>query len=190
VARGSRTWLRPSPALVVSLVALAISLGGTGYAALKLPAGSVGPVQLRKDAVTSLKVKNGSLIPADFKAGQLPAGPAGSVGPQGPKGDKGDKGERGEAGPPATSGLEIRQGETGLDSSAVKNIHASCSPGKKLVGGGAWISGALGNGGPALVRSTPTADLFSWSAVAAETSGSFAGNWQLFAEVVCVKVES
>jgi hypothetical protein len=34
--------LRPSPALVVASIALAVSLGGVGYAAVKLPRNSVG----------------------------------------------------------------------------------------------------------------------------------------------------
>src|ERR1022692_4416975 len=62
--------LRVSPAMVVACLALLIGLGGTGYAALSLPANSVGTAQLKANAVTSLKVKNGSLLKADFKAGQ------------------------------------------------------------------------------------------------------------------------
>lgn len=79
-------WLRghrPSPALAISLIALFVALGGTGYAALKLPMNSVGTKQIKKNAVTSPKVRNGSLLAADFKSGQLPAGPAGPPGPAG-----------------------------------------------------------------------------------------------------------
>ena len=36
---------RPSPAMVVSLLALTVALGGTGYAAIVLPANSVGTTQ-------------------------------------------------------------------------------------------------------------------------------------------------
>ena len=78
---------RPSPATVLAGLALVVALGGTGYAAITLPANSVGTAQLKKDAVTSLKVKNGSLLSADFKAGQVPAGatgPAGAAGAAGP----------------------------------------------------------------------------------------------------------
>src|SRR4051794_38465702 len=67
---------RPSPAMVVACVALAVALGGTSYAAVKLPANSV----------TTREVKDGSLLAKDFKAGQLPRGPAG------PKGDPGASG--------------------------------------------------------------------------------------------------
>ena len=83
---------RPSPATVLAGIALMVALGGTGYAAGILPVNSVGTAQLKKDAVTSLKVKNGSLLRADFKAGQVPAGPAGAAGPAGPTGAAGPAG--------------------------------------------------------------------------------------------------
>jgi hypothetical protein len=93
---------RPSPALVVSCLALLVALGGTGYAAgvANLPRSSVGTTQLKRNAVTASKIApnavraghvlNGSLLAEDFKAGQLP---------KGEKGDKGDKGDRGDPGP-------------------------------------------------------------------------------------------
>jgi hypothetical protein len=90
---------RPSPATVLAALALVMALGGTGYAAITLPANSVGTTQLKKDAVTSLKVKNGSLLKADFKAGQVPAGATGPAGPAGPAGAAGAAGAAGPAGP-------------------------------------------------------------------------------------------
>jgi hypothetical protein len=53
--------LRPSPGLVVACIALIVALGGTGYAALKLPANSVGAKQLKKGAVVRAKIKNGAV---------------------------------------------------------------------------------------------------------------------------------
>ena len=47
---------RPSPAMCVSLVALFLSAGGASYAAIKLPAHSVGATQLRSFAVTNPKL--------------------------------------------------------------------------------------------------------------------------------------
>jgi hypothetical protein len=76
---------RPSPALVISMVALFVAMGGTGYAALKLPKNSVGSKQIRTGAVGSSEVKNGSLTKKDFRAGQIPAGPRGLAGPAGTK---------------------------------------------------------------------------------------------------------
>src|SRR5919108_1941012 len=67
---------RPSPAMVVACLALLIALGGTGYAATRLP----------RNSVTTVQVKDFSLLSRDFKRGQLPAGPQGPVGPPGPAG--------------------------------------------------------------------------------------------------------
>lgn len=92
---------RPSPAMAVALLALMVALGGTGYAAstisgrdikngsirsADLGRGQVKRADIAKRAVTSAKVRNGTLKGKDFKAGQLPAGP------QGPKGDPGPPG--------------------------------------------------------------------------------------------------
>src|SRR2546423_10779592 len=62
---------RPSPAMVVALIALLVALGGTGYAAFKLPDNSVGAKQIKKNAVTSIKVKNRSLRGLDINAKTL-----------------------------------------------------------------------------------------------------------------------
>jgi hypothetical protein len=78
--------------MVVALLALFVAIGGTGYAAFKLPANSVGARQLKPDAVSSSKVADGSLKAKDFKTGQLPAG---AQGPQGVAGAKGDPGTNG-----------------------------------------------------------------------------------------------
>jgi hypothetical protein len=57
---------RPSPAMCVALVGLFVALGGTTWAAVSLPAGSVGTAQLKQDAVTGNKVKNHTLTGADI----------------------------------------------------------------------------------------------------------------------------
>ena len=46
----------PSPALVISLIALFVALGGTTYAATSLPANSVGTQQIKNGAVTASKL--------------------------------------------------------------------------------------------------------------------------------------
>jgi hypothetical protein len=45
----------------LALIALFVALGGTSYAAVQLPAGSVGTKQLRKNAVTAKKIRNGAV---------------------------------------------------------------------------------------------------------------------------------
>lgn len=84
---------RPSPSMVVACLALGVALSGTAVAAsVALAPNSVGTAQLKRNAVTSIKVRNGSLLRGDFKAGQLPAGPPGPTGPAGPAGAAGAAG--------------------------------------------------------------------------------------------------
>lgn len=106
---------RPSASMIVAVVALFVALGGSSYAAVKAASNSVfsssiknGQVKnldLGTAAVTSAKVKDGSLFAKDFRAGQLPAGKQGpqgvpgAPGAPGAKGDKGDKGDTGDRGP-------------------------------------------------------------------------------------------
>jgi hypothetical protein len=60
---------RPSPAMVVACVALAVALGGTSFAAIKLPKNSVG----------SKQIINHSVKKVDLSA-PLPRGPRGPAG--------------------------------------------------------------------------------------------------------------
>jgi hypothetical protein len=69
---------RPSPALVISILALFVALGGTSYAITQLPKNSVGTTQLKKNAVTGAKVKDGSLSGADVDVATLGTVPAAS----------------------------------------------------------------------------------------------------------------
>lgn len=68
---------------VVSTVCLFILLGGGAYAATRLAKNSVGSRQIRRNAVTSAKVKDHSLLGRDFKPGQIPSGQPGPAGPPG-----------------------------------------------------------------------------------------------------------
>jgi hypothetical protein len=97
---------RPSPSMLVALLALFVALGGGSYAALQIPRGSVGTNQLKNGAVTSPKVRNNSLLVRDFNrsAHSQLQGPQGARGAQGPAGAQGPGGPQGPAGPagPAT----------------------------------------------------------------------------------------
>ena len=66
----------PSPAMVVACLALIVALGGTSYAAIRLPANSVGTKQLKKGAVTGVKVKSNTLAGKQInesKLGKVPS---------------------------------------------------------------------------------------------------------------------
>ena len=111
---------------VTATMALIVALGGTSYAAIKLPANSVGSAQLKKQAVTNSKlranavtsgtVRNGSLRATDFKAGQLPAGPAGPAG--------------------ATNLVSRRMPSLPVAAGAIGAVKMTCLPGERAVTGG------------------------------------------------------
>lgn len=149
-------WIRTrlSFANVMSVIAVFIALGGTTYAAVSLPKNSVGPKQIKKRAVrakhinknsvSSSKVANGSLLAADFGAGQLP---------QGPKGDKGDKGDKGATGTfdPASTIIIARRSDFNLPAGPGANMPGAevdgfetCEPGEKIIGGAVNTSSPSG----------------------------------------------
>ena len=98
---------------VVGTLALFIALGGVSYAAVKLPARSVGTKQLKTGAVTSAKVRDGSLLAKDFGKDELPRGDAGEHGDPGRQGAPGPAGPKGDGGPPGSTGPAGEQGSTG-----------------------------------------------------------------------------
>jgi hypothetical protein len=94
----SRLKAQLSPALVISMIALFVSLGGAGYAAVSVTGKDVKNSSLtgkdvKNSSLTTSDVKNKSLLANDFKSGQLPQGA------QGPQGLQGGKGDTGAAGP-------------------------------------------------------------------------------------------
>ncbi len=62
---------RPSPALVISLIALFVALGGTSYAATALARNSVGTKQLKNNAVTGAKIASGAVSAAKINTNGL-----------------------------------------------------------------------------------------------------------------------
>jgi hypothetical protein len=148
----------PKHSTVAAYLALFIALGGTSYAAVKLPKNSVGSAQIKANAVSASKIKNGSLTKSDFKASDLPIGPQGPQGLQGPKGDKGDKGDKGTDGTNGAPGTarafaRIRaDGTLELDggAAAAKGITQSMiqknagAPASESTGPGVYCIGGLG----------------------------------------------
>lgn len=78
---------RPSPALIVSALALVVASGGTSYAAAMITSNDI-----KDDTVRSRDVKDGTLRTRDFKDGVLEPGPRGPQGPAGPQGEVGPAG--------------------------------------------------------------------------------------------------
>lgn len=141
---------------VTATLALVVALGGTSYAAIKLPANSVGSRQLkpravsgsdlRSNAVSSAKVKNRSLRAGDFKLGQLPAGPPGAPG--------------------ATRLVRRRSGSQPVAPGGVGAVTMTCSPGERA------ITAGLDSG----ITPTPEANIFAITDSFPTTTNSPAGD--------------
>ena len=154
---------RPSPAMIVACLALALALGGTGIAAVTaLPRNSVGTAQLQNNAVTSAKVLNGSLSKADFRGGQFPAGPPGSPGPAGPQGVKGDTGPAGAPGLVGNVTLHSASVDVPAYTSVTvyqnRSVQANCDSDEKGLGGGTNWGGESDTTQLVTVLSTPIYD--------------------------------
>jgi hypothetical protein len=170
----------PSPATMLASIALLVALGGTSVAAVSaLPSNSVGTAQLKANAVTSAKVKNASLLRVDFKKGQLPAGPTGARGPQGPAGP---------AGPAGVSALQRVDVVTPTSSVNSKTISAVCPAGKRVIGGGARVTG---NGAfkVSINEAYPDSDATKFNGVAREVDAT-ALTWALQVYAMCANVAS
>lgn len=173
----------PSPALVVACIALGVALGGTSVAAVsQLGRNTVGTTQLKNAAVTnpklrnasvtSAKVANRSLLRADFAPGQLSPGPVGPVGPAGPAGP---------AGPPGLSAVERIELASASTSTTSKSAQLPCPAGKRLIGGGARVTGNVS--GLAIQASFPDNDNI-YRAVAREVVANPA-SWVLTVYAIC-----
>lgn len=140
---------RPSPALVVASIALAVALGDVGYATVNaiIPNNSVGTQQLKPNAVgvgqikanaiNSSKVRDFTLRAWDFRKGDLPAGPPGPNGPAGPQGPAGVIGD-----------LTLRENSASIPGNTAGNslyttraVQVMCQNGEKAITGGtSWSS--------------------------------------------------
>jgi hypothetical protein len=182
---------RPSPAMIVACLGLAIALGGTSYATvLNVPRNSVGTVnlkngavttakmrssavttgKLRTGAVTSSKVRNGTLLLVDFKPGQIEGGAPGAPGT------------------PGVSGLQRIDAVSGSSSTASRTVSVTCPTGKRVIGGGARVTGTGANR-VSIVENFPDSDGVKWNARAAEVVGT-AATWELQAYALCANVAS
>ena len=161
--------------MVVACLALAVALSGGAYAvSTALPRNSVGPAQLKANAVNSAKVKDRSLRAVDFAAGQIPAGPAGPAGAAGPQG------------PAGVSGVQQISSTGASNSTSPKTFQVDCPSGKRAIGGGSTLLGTTTN--TFLSTSRPSDAGTGWIATGRETSGGNAGNWAVQAWVVCATV--
>jgi hypothetical protein len=148
---------RPSPALVIALIALFVALGGVSYGVAtnsidsrEIKNNSVSTRDLKNNSVTSLDVKNGALGRSDFAPGAAPVGPAGPAGPPGADGRPGSDGRDGFG----TLAYATRFG-IGARGAAVKRL----LPGEQLNGVSPCPSGTFPTGGDVIAFETADPDV-------------------------------
>jgi hypothetical protein len=92
-------FVRPSPALVVAMIALFVALTGTAVATNSSTLALITGKQIKNSSITGLDVKNKSLTPKDFRGSvRGPRGLRGLTGPAGPQGAQGAQGAQGTQG--------------------------------------------------------------------------------------------
>ena len=194
---------KPSPAMVVALLALVFAMAGTGIAAKSYVVSS--SKQIKDGAVTGADVKNSSLTGTDIKDKSLTATDfTGSVqGAVGPQGIQGSAGPQGIQGPNGAFGPVITRSVVGgpTPDTGQASATAVCHADEVAVGGGGFFSGGAGgastiqasrpfhairdSGGNPTSTTDPvgtnTAD--EWGITATNNSG---GSRNLVAYVLCV----
>jgi collagen triple helix repeat protein len=137
---------RPSPGLVIAVVALFIALGGTAFGAHFV---ITSTSQIKPSVLKKLRAKRG---PAGVKGATGASGPAGSAGPQGKEGatgkegtpgKEGPAGKEGKEGPPAslTKLEEVRGPEEEVEPEEENFSIAECPTGSSAVSGGFFEEG-------------------------------------------------
>ena len=121
---------RPSPAIVIACIALAVALAPVSYAAVSpLLPDSVGTEQLQDGAVTSKKIRNFTLRRWDFRQSDFPPVPTNRL--------LGDITHRQAAvtvpaGPVAGNGQYV-----------TRAVQVRCKPGQRAISGGtSWLKDA------------------------------------------------
>lgn len=129
----------PSPAMVVACLALLVALGGTSYAAIKLPANSVGTKQLKRSAVTGVKVKRNTLTGTQINESRLGRVPSAAT-----AGSASTATTATTAGSAPVSRLDYSASNTfSISAGGSAHLSATCPTGLNATGGGAKVSDSV-----------------------------------------------
>ena len=141
---------RPTPALVIGMIALFVALGGTAGAVV------TAAVPLAKRALVADNAKKlGGQTSAQIAA--LGAKAAVTLSPAGPR--------------PASSAaglVTVKSAPASIGANAANTFSVACDSGQKVSGGGYASSGGL----VAMLGSAPTADGSGWSVFVGDLTGS------------------
>jgi hypothetical protein len=155
--------------MIVAVIGLIVAMGGTSYAAIKLPRNSVGPRQIRAGAVGSSEVRDRALGVRDLSR-QARAALRGAQGPPGPPGPAG-----GAGGGAAAVALTVRTAPGTIGPAGPNNevtgdaVTAACLAGERVVGGGVSLDDVPNT---TVHDSFPAANGTAWSAHVGNDEGA------------------
>lgn len=160
---------RPSPAMVVAMLALFVALGSTSVAAIKLQKNAVKTKNLSKGvvktskiaggAVTTSKIDDGAVTTPKINSGALTASKLGTL-------------------------TRRNESDLGVADGASGSATAHCLPGERAISGGHSTSGGASGDGWAVSTSVPDAAATEWRVDALNNTGA-ANN--LGAYVLCLE---
>ncbi len=172
-----RRFISPSPALVISIIALVVALGGTGYAASQQPGVGVQVARKKKAKPKVLRGPQGERGPTGPTGATGPTGQTGAAGPVGSSGKDGAAGQNGSNG---ATNLIIRTHTFSTTTGSLTSSGVTCQGAERATGGGVKTGAAAdtvyqsipsnsGGGGPGADGTMPN----GWYAsVQSSNSGS------------------
>jgi hypothetical protein len=177
---------RPSPAMIVALVALVVGGTSTAVAATVITSsrdikdGVILSRDIHRNTINGDRIQDGSLGTVDFGAGTREAlrGPRGSRGERGPAGPRG---RRGATGSTVLSVLDYNTARISLGPGATQSADVSCTQGLEPIGGGFRdASGKL-----YFRASAPKRSIHGWSVRASNLDRAAAH--PLYVYVICAR---
>jgi hypothetical protein len=175
---------RLSYANVVSTLALFLALGGVSYAAVRLPANSVGTRQLKRGAVIGVKIKNRTVTSSKIGANAVTGfNIAESTLSAVPEAAHAGSADSATSSPIARVHYESKTIDTPTTFMPATTT-VSCPAGLNLIGGGATVS----NPNNAYINDSAPIDKTTWQATVYPYSGSPASTMTLYA--ICAPAAS
>lgn len=156
---------------IAGAVAMVAALSSTGTA---VAGGLITTKQIKDSAITSAKVKNGTLTLKDFKSSERSklVGATGATGPAGPMGAVGPAGVNA-----FNNATVVRSPSVLVAAYDIGTVVASCPSGKKVTGGGYFSSIAIA------ASSQPDVTGTAWGAVINNSDNGIAV--EVWAYAVC-----
>lgn len=120
---------------------------------------------------------------------QGPIGPAGPAGPMGPTGPMGPQGPKGDTGPTGSSldGYVVVSATSPNTSWEHREKSVSCPDEKRIISGGAHVSGEVEDQRTVSIHASYPADQTTWTARAYEVNWT-GRMWKLTAWAICVSI--